>query len=138
MDQQQLDALQQMQEMQAQQAAGPGPLFYIIYFGFIALMIASMWKIFAKAGQPGWASIVPIYNAIVMLKIAGKPAWWVILMLIPFVNFIVAIIATIGLARAFGKGTGFALGMVFLGFIFMPILAFGDSEYQGEGQAAYV
>jgi hypothetical protein len=133
MDQQQLEMMQQMQEQQPQ---GPGVVFYIVYLGFVALIIASMWKIFTKAGQPGWASIVPIYNIIVMLKIAGKPAWWLILMLIPLVNFVVAILATIALAKAFGKGTGFALGMVFLGFIFMPMLAFGDAQYQGDAQPA--
>ena len=133
MDQQQLEM---MQQMQAQQAEGPGALFYIIYFGFIALMIASMWKIFTKAGQPGWASIVPIYNTIVLLKIAGKPMWWFVLMLIPLVNFVVAIMVTVSLAKAFGKGVGFALGLIFLPFVFMPMMAFGDAQYEGAAQPA--
>lgn len=133
MDEQQLEM---MQQMQAQQPQGPGALFYIIYFGFLALMIASMWKVFTKAGQPGWASIVPIYNAIVLFKIIGKPAWWVVLMLIPLVNFVVSIIATIALAKSFGKGGGFAAGLILLPFVFMPMLAFGDAQYQGEAQPA--
>ena len=94
------------------------------------LLIVSMWKVFTKAGEPGWAAIIPIYNLIVLLKIAGKPAWWFILFLIPLVNFIVAIIVCIALARNFGKGTGFGLGLAFLGFIFFPILGFGDARYQ--------
>lgn len=127
---------QHLEMMQAQPVEGPGIVFYIVYFGFLALMFASMWKVFTKAGEPGWASIVPIYNAVVMMKIAGKPAWWVLLMLIPFVNFVVTILVTIELCKAFGKGTGFALGMIFLSPIFLPILAFGDAQYQGAARPA--
>lgn len=133
MDQQQLEM---MQQMQAQQPEGPGALFYIIYFGFIALMIASTWKIFTKAGQPGWAAIVPIYNTIVLLKIAGKPVWWFLLLFIPLVNFVVAIMLTVSLAKAFGKGVGFAVGLIILPFVFMPIMAFGDAQYEGAAQPA--
>ena len=67
-------------------------LFFFIYFAVIILVIASIWKIFTKAGKPGWASIVPIYNTIVLLEIVGKPTWWIILLLIPFVNIIVLLI----------------------------------------------
>ncbi|MGZ7079140.1 MAG: DUF5684 domain-containing protein, partial [Thermoanaerobaculia bacterium] len=75
--------------------------------------------------------IVPIYNMIVLLKIAGKPLWWIILLFIPFVNFIIVILVYFALAKNFGKGAGFALGMVFLPFIFFPLLAWGDARYQG-------
>jgi|SRR5437667_6864976 len=102
----------------------------IVYAAVILVMIAALWKVFTKAGEPGWAAIVPIYNIIVMLKIAGKPAWWLVLMLIPFVNLVVAIIMVVSLAKNFGKGTGFALGMLFLAPIFYPILAWGDAKYQ--------
>src|SRR6476620_10565425 len=102
----------------------------IFWLAVVVLMVASMWKLFQKAGEPGWAAIVPIYNFIVLLKIAGKPAWWIVLMFIPFVNLIVAIIAALAVARNFGKGTGFGLGLAFLAPIFYPILAFGDSRYQ--------
>jgi hypothetical protein len=95
------------------------------------LMIAAMWKVFSKAVQPGWASIIPIYNLYVMCKIAGRPGWWVILMLIPFVNLIVIIILCIDIAKSFGNGVGFGLGLFFLGFIFFPILGFGSAQYQG-------
>lgn len=93
------------------------------------LVLVSMWKVFSKAGQPGWAIIIPIYNAYIFLKIAGKPGWWLLLFLIPLVNIIVGIIATIAFAERFGKGVGFALGMIFLSIIFYPLLAFGDAEY---------
>ncbi|MCW8897993.1 MAG: DUF5684 domain-containing protein [Flavobacteriales bacterium] len=108
----------------------------IIYLGIIVLMIASMWKIFTKAGEPGWASIVPIYNIIILCKIAGKPAWWIILFLIPLVNFIVMIIVIHNVAKAFGKGVGYTIGLLLLGIIFYPMLAFGDAKYVGHGQAA--
>jgi hypothetical protein len=112
-------------------SSGGSAIVGIIYLGIMALMIASMWKINTKAGQPGWACLVPFYNIIVMLKIAGKPAWWLVLMFIPLVNIVVAIMMTAGLARAFGKGTGFTVGLLLLGLVFYPILAFGDAEYQG-------
>jgi hypothetical protein len=102
----------------------------ICYLVVILLIVISLWKIFVKAGKPGWAAIVPIYNVIVMLEIAGKPLWWFILLLIPFVNIIVLILVLIAFARNFGKGVGFALGMLILPFIFYPVLAFGDARYQ--------
>jgi hypothetical protein len=95
------------------------------------LLIAAMWKVFTKAGEPGWAAIVPIYNILVMLKIAGKPAWWIVLMLIPFVNFIVGIIVAIALAERFGKSAGFGIGLALLPIIFYPMLGFGSAQYQG-------
>ena len=104
----------------------------LIFLALLILIFAGMWATFAKAGEPGWAAIVPIYNAVVMLKIAGRPIWWVLLLLIPFVGAIVAIIASIDIAKNFGKGTGFGLGLAFLGFIFYPILGFGDAKYIGK------
>ena len=103
----------------------------IIIFAFVILMIASMWKVFTKAGEPGWAVIVPIYNIIVMLKIAGKPLWWIILYLIPIVSLVIAIMVSIGIAEKFGKGAGYGIGLAFLPFIFFPMLAFGDAVYIG-------
>jgi hypothetical protein len=94
-------------------------------------VIACLWRIFTKAGEPGWASIVPIYNYYVILKIVGRPWWWLLLYLIPFVNIIILIIVMIDLAKAFGKSGAFAAGLIFLGFIFFPILAFGSATYQG-------
>jgi hypothetical protein len=94
-------------------------------------MLATMWRLFEKAGYSGWASLVPIYNAYVMLEIAGKPGWWLFLMIIPFVNFIVAIMVPFGVAEMFGKSWGFGLGLLLLPWLFYPILAFGSTEYLG-------
>jgi hypothetical protein len=112
-------------------AIGGGALagIMVVYLAIIVLMVAAMWKIFTKAGKPGWAAIVPIYNIIVLLEIAGKPLWWIVLMLIPFVNLIVAVMVLASVARKFGKGIGFLLGMIFLAPIFYPVLAWGDSQY---------
>ena len=114
-------------------AAAGGGVFMIIWLVVVILMIVAMWKIFSKAGKPGWASIIPIYNIIVMLQIAGKPGWWIITFFIPFVNIIFLVLVSIALASSFGKGGGFGIGLAFLGFIFYPILAFGDAQYQGTG-----
>jgi hypothetical protein len=100
-----------------------------IAFGIV--MVVAMWKVFVKAGQPGWASIVPIYNIIVLLNITGKPTWWIVLFLLPVANIIAAILVFVALAKSFGKSTGFAMGLLFLGFIFFPILGFGDARYIG-------
>jgi hypothetical protein len=103
----------------------------IISLAFFALMILSLWKIFTKAGKPGWASIVPIYNIIVLLEIVGKPWWWLLLLLIPFVNMVFAIWMLNLLSKSFGHEVGFTLGLLFLGFIFFPILGLGESKYTG-------
>ncbi len=113
------------------QGQAPGPLFWIFYLAFTILILAAWWKIFTKAGQPGWASIIPIYNLYVWCKIVGRPWWWLLLMLIPFVNFIIAIILLIDLAKSFGKGVGFGIGLLLLPFIFFPILGFGSAQYEG-------
>ncbi len=107
----------------------------LLYIGIIVLVIASLWKVFVKAGQDGWKAIIPIYNLYVLLQIVGRPGWWLILMLIPIVNLIVGIIVYIDLAKSFGKGVGFGIGLLLLGIIFLPILAFGDATYQGPAGA---
>jgi len=117
-------------------AAGMFGALGLVWLVIAVLMIAALWKIFVKAGEPGWAAIVPIYNAIVILKIVGRPLWWILLFLIPFVNLVVAFVVAFDLAKAFGKGAGFALGMIFLGPIFYPVLAWSDAKYQGAVAAA--
>src|SRR5437867_816400 len=109
------------------------PLFAL---ALIVFLIAGLWRVFTKAGQPGWAAIIPIYNFYILLKIAGKPGWWLILCFIPLVSIIVAIIVAIELAKVFGKGTGFGIGLAFLGFIFYPILGFGEAKYLGSASPA--
>ena len=111
------------------------PVFWIVWLAVVALMIAAWWTVFTKAGKPGWAAIVPIYNIIVLLQIAGKPVWWILLCLIPLVNIVVLILVYVAFARNFGKGVGFALGLVFLGIVFFPILAWGDARYQPQTEA---
>ena len=111
-------------------------VFMLVMLAFVAIMIASMWKVFTKAGQPGWAAIVPIYNIIVMLQIVGKPIWWVLLCMIPFVNFVILLLVFMDLAKSFGQSAGFGIGLLFLGFIFFPILGFGSARYIGPAGAA--
>ena len=114
-----------------------GSIFGVLFFlAILVLVIAGGWKMFEKAGKPGWAIIVPIYNVIVILEITGRPIWWILLYLIPIVGFIVAIIVTIDLAKSFGKDALFGVGLIFLGFIFIPILGFGSAKYQGPVAAA--
>ena len=108
-----------------------GLLILVIELAVIVAVIAGFWKVFVKAGKPGWAAIVPIYNIIVLLEIGGKPLWWIILFFIPFVNVIMAILVVIAVAKNFGKSDAFGVGLGLLGFIFYPILGFGDAQYQG-------
>ncbi len=110
-------------------ALGIVPTLFVL--ALIIFMIAAVWKVFTKAGEPGWACLIPIYNAIVYLKIAGKPVWWIILFLIPIVNLIIALLVSLGLAKNFGKSGGFGVGIWLLGPIFVPILAFGDAKFVG-------
>jgi hypothetical protein len=112
------------------------PLGLILGLSVLGLAIALFyiiceWKVYTKAGKPGWAVIVPIYNIIVLLEIVGKPVWWILLLLIPCVNIVIMFIIYIELAKVFGQGTGFGIGLILLGFIFLPILAFGSSVYVG-------
>lgn len=107
----------------------------LLYLVLIVVLVAAMWKIFTKAGKPGWASIVPFYNIIVLLEIVGRPLWWIVMLLIPLVNLVFVFIIAIDLAKSFGKGTGFAMGLIFLSPIFYPILGFGSARYQGPAAA---
>ena len=115
--------------------AGVGIVGWLFYMAIIAFAIVVQWKLFEKAGKPGWASIVPIYNIIVLLEIVGKPWWYLLLLLVPVVNIVIMIMVMIALAQVFGKDSGFAVGLIFLGLIFMAILAFGDAKYLGPQQA---
>ncbi|MCR9253215.1 MAG: DUF5684 domain-containing protein [bacterium] len=111
--------------------SGIGIIGVIIYLAIIVFLIASMWKVFEKAGKPGWAAIVPIYNIVVLLEIVGKPVWWIILFLIPLVSLVIAIIVYHQLSKSFGKDVGFTIGLILLPIVFLPILGFGDAKYQG-------
>ena len=115
---------------------GQGTGLTIVEIALLVLLIAGMWKVFQKAGKPGWAAIIPIYNIIVLLEITGKPLWWIILYFIPFVNFVAVILVSIELAKRFGKTVGFGIGVALLPFIFYPILGFGDAAYGAAPTAA--
>jgi len=103
----------------------------VIGFLVSILMIAATWKIFTKANKAGWKAIIPIYNTYVMLKIVGRPGWWLILLFVPAVNVIFAFILAYDTARAYGKDVGFTIGLILLPVIFLPILGFGSSRYVG-------
>ena len=108
-----------------------------IYGVILIVLIVASWKLFAKAGQPGWASIIPIYNLVILLQIVGRPTWWIAALLFcPPVGLVFSVIMMVDLAKSFGKGGGFAAGLILLGFIFFPILAFGSSQYQGPAGAS--
>ena len=125
----------------ASSGAGVGILI-IVGLAFIIFEIAALWQVFVKAGQPGWAAIIPIYNIWILLKVIGRPGWWLALFLIglvPFIGtifvFVLSIIIDLDLAKSFAKSTGFAVGLILLSFIFIPILGFGPSSYVGPAAA---
>jgi hypothetical protein len=107
--------------------------FLIITLLFSVFFIACYWKIFEKAGKPGWAIFIPIYSTIVLLEIVGKPWWYIFMFLIPIYGwFILPIMLLHDFSKSFGKDIGFTLGLLFLGFVFLPIMAFSkDIQYVG-------
>lgn len=98
--------------------------------------IVSQWKVFTKAGKPGWASIVPVYNMIVMIQIADLSLVYLLLFFVPIANIYALFKIYIGIAHKFGKSTGFGVGLIFLTIIFMPMLAFGDAVYEGNSNTS--
>ena len=109
-----------------------GTALILVYLAIVVFMIASVWKVFTKAGKPGWAILIPIYNILIMLEIAGKPWWWLLLiMFVPFANIILAIWMVNLIALGFGKTSGFTVGLLLLPIIFWPILGFGSAKYKG-------
>jgi len=103
----------------------------LIYLAVVILCIAGAWKMFKKAGKPGWGCIIPFYNTYLMTQIGGLPIVWFILTFIPIANIVAAFVIAIAIAKSFGKGGGFGVGIVFLPFIFYPVLGFGDAQYKG-------
>lgn len=108
-----------------------------IYVIVAVLEIAGLWKIFEKAGRPGWAAIIPFYNLIVLVQIVGKPIWWFLLFLVPCLNIVFIPWTCNLLSKSFGKDIGYTLGIIFFPFIFLPILGFGDATYVGPGGAPF-
>ena len=113
-----------------------GAGFFVFMLLIVVLMIASTWQVFKKAGHPGWKSLIPIYNIVIMLRIVKKPWWWILLMLIPYVSIVVSVLLTYNLAKTFGKDAWFTVGLVLLPFIFYPILGFGDAKYTAPADPA--
>ncbi|MHB2015881.1 MAG: DUF5684 domain-containing protein [Candidatus Xenobia bacterium] len=115
-------------------AGGIAAISNLVALAIAIVAIVGMWKVFEKAGKPGWAAIIPIYNLWVMVEIAGMPVWWVILCFIPIANIVAAIMINIAIARAFGKDAAFGvLALTCCSFIGYPMLGFGDAQYQGPG-----
>jgi hypothetical protein len=101
----------------------------LIYLAVFAFYIVAGWKVFAKAGEPGWGIFVPIYNFYLICKISGRPEWWLIFFFIPLVNVVIGLIISMDIAKAFSKSSGFGIGLWLLSFIFVPILGFGSAQY---------
>lgn len=98
---------------------------------FTVVILVGMWKVYVKAGKPGWACIVPFYNSYCLFDMTFGNGWLFLLTFVPCVNFVMAILAYVKLAKAFGKGGGYAVGLIFLPVIFIPMLGFGDAQYLG-------
>jgi hypothetical protein len=111
-------------------AAGVGMGMMLLYLALIVVCVIGMWKAFEKAGHPGWSAIIPIYNVYILLQIVGRPVWWLVLFILPCINFVVIIIVSLDVAKKFGKSPLFGVGLALLGPIFWPILGFGDAQYQ--------
>lgn len=108
-----------------------GLAFAVFYLAVMVLMVVSYWKLYAKAGKPGWAAIVPIYNLIVLCELVGKPTWFWLLLFVPFVNLYAIIVLIHGFALSFGKDTAWTVGLLLLGIVFFPLLAFSAAKYVG-------
>ena len=106
-----------------------------VALAIVAVGIAGLWKVFTKAGQPGWAVLVPFYNVLIVLRIVGRPDIWLLFCLIPGVSVVIGIILCVDLAKSFGKDTLFAIGLILLPIVFFPILGFGDARYLGPSVA---
>ena len=111
-------------------AKGGGGFVTFLFFAVWLVSAVGLWKIFEKAGKPGWGAFIPIYNMILWLEIVRRPGWWIILIVIvPFANIICSIIVIFDLAKSYGKGVGYGFGLLFLPLIFFPMLGFSDAEY---------
>ena len=108
-----------------------GGLGLIVMLIVLLIVVIGMCKMFSKAGKPAWGAIIPVYNLILLVQIIGKPMWWVVLFFVPIVSVFVAVYLPFAIAKNFGKGMGFGVGLLLLPFIFYPILGFGSAEYIG-------
>ena len=112
-----------------------GPVMFL-YLAAIVLSIVTMWKVFTKAGEAGWKSLIPFLNLYILFKIAGRNGWWMLALFVPFVNIVVAIMLALDLAKHFGKSTAFAIfGLIIFSYVGWLMLAFGEAEYVGPKHA---
>jgi len=109
----------------------------LVSLAVLVFETAAAWKLFAKAGKPGWAVLIPIYRVLLFLQIVRRPWWWLLLLLIPVVDLVIVIVLAFDLAKAFGQGVAFGFGLLLLAPVFIPILGFSDAAYQ-EGVAPYM
>jgi hypothetical protein len=107
--------------------AAAGSTFLLVWLAIFVVLVIAWWRVFERAGHPGWMAIIPILNLYVLCKVAGKPGWFLLLYLIPIVNIIISFVVAFGVAERFRRGAGFGIGLALLPFIFYPILAFGDN-----------
>jgi len=110
--------------------------FILVQLALTVIGVAGMWKTFQKAGKPGWAAIIPIYNVYTVIKISDNPGWFLILLIVPIINIVIAGKISIDFAGKFGQGILFGLGLMMLTFFFYPLLGFGDYQYQAKSHGA--
>lgn len=110
-------------------------LYGVVWLAIVVVVLAGYWRVFAKAGRPGWACLIPIYNVVTLLHITGRSGWWILGMCVPLLNLFVVIRLVFELAGAFGRGIGFGIGLLLLSPIFVPVLGFGGSQYVGRSAA---
>lgn len=115
----------------AAETASLSPAVLLVTLALIVLLFAALWRVFTKAGVPGWKALIPVYNAYVLLKIVGRPGWWLLLLLIPYVNIVFSIILSLDLAKSFGRGPLFAIFGLMLTPVGYFMLAFNKDQYQG-------
>ena len=112
--------------------AAIGGVFALVMLAVVVVFIIGLWKVFTKAGQPGWAALIPIYNAYIIIKIAGRPGWWLLMLIIPLVNIVFGFLLAIDVAKAFGQSAVFGVVLLFLlGGIGYLVLGFGNYSYVG-------
>jgi hypothetical protein len=110
-------------------SSSSGAALLVVYLAVVFFYVTAGWKVFVKAGEPGWGIFVPIYNLYLICKIAGRPEWWLILFFIPLINIVFGLIIAMDIAKAFSKSSGFGIGLWLFGFIFVPILGYGSAQY---------
>jgi len=118
------------------QTNGGGGIELFAVLALTIVIVAGFWKTFEKAGEPGWAGIIPIYNLYVLVRISGNAWWWFLLFFIPVINFFATVKISIDIAGKFNRGVLFGLGLTLLSFIFYPVLGFGDYQYQDTTHSA--